>query len=85
MVESTALEMRRAREGTQGSNPCLSAIHHTPASQLCVRDRFREGLATLAGLIVSNGLTNSVLGSNLAGNARQVVAQLILSGQVAGA
>ena len=25
MVESTALEMRRAREGTQGSNPCLSA------------------------------------------------------------
>ena len=25
MVESTALEMRRARKGTQGSNPCLSA------------------------------------------------------------
>ena len=25
MVECTALEMRRAREGTQGSNPCLSA------------------------------------------------------------
>jgi hypothetical protein len=25
VVESTALEMRRAREGTQGSNPCLSA------------------------------------------------------------
>jgi hypothetical protein len=25
VVECTALEMRRAREGTQGSNPCLSA------------------------------------------------------------
>ncbi len=25
MVESTALEMRRAGNGTQGSNPCLSA------------------------------------------------------------
>lgn len=25
MVESTALEMRRAGNGTQGSNPCFSA------------------------------------------------------------
>ena len=33
MVESTALEMRRAREGTQGSNPCLSATHHANYSQ----------------------------------------------------
>ena len=30
MVESTALEMRRAREGTQGSNPCLSANYCPP-------------------------------------------------------
>ncbi len=25
VVDRTALEMRRTREGTQGSNPCLSA------------------------------------------------------------
>ena len=28
MVECTALEMRHARKGIQGSNPCLSATYH---------------------------------------------------------
>ena len=39
MVESTALEMRRARKGTVGSNPTLSANSQFSA----VRTRPRQG------------------------------------------
>lgn len=47
MVESTALEMRRAREGTQGSNPCLSANYpstgvHIPPPILTLSPENRE-------------------------------------------
>ena len=47
VVECTALEMRRTREGTQGSNPCLSATqsqHQSPSSGR------RVNAAALAGL-----------------------------------
>ena len=37
MVESTALEMRRARKGTVGSNPTLSANSAVCVLAICVR------------------------------------------------
>ncbi len=53
MVESTALEMRRAREGTQGSNPCLSASHavrHDRALELiCIDTEVAQPLLMING------------------------------------
>ena len=64
MVESTALEMRRARKGTVGSNPTLSANH--PAPQDSVQGKLRLGVEAIsAALSLCRPLTGQVSGMPL--------------------
>ncbi len=61
MVESTALEMRRTRKGTVGSNPTLSANPSEIRTPQTDYGRLRLGVTAIsAGLSLCRPLTGQV-------------------------